>query len=94
MNVSVKCLGYKSKGENMFDDLKQLFFVTRDIKRKRQRVRYLQNKNLENIFGFGCPKGFVVLPCKTASVMKLAMLAIPSIRVTAPTIKVEAVFIL
>ena len=47
MNVSVKCLGYKNKGENMFDDLRQLFFVTRDIKLKRQRIEYLQNKNLD-----------------------------------------------
>ena len=31
----------------MFDDLKQLFLVTCDIKRKRQRVEYLQNKNLD-----------------------------------------------
>lgn len=47
MNVSVECLDYKSKGENMFDDLRQLFFVTRDIKRKRQRVMHLQSKNLD-----------------------------------------------
>ena len=40
-------LDYKSKGEKMFDDLKQLFLVTRDIKRKRQKVKYLQNKNLD-----------------------------------------------
>ena len=31
----------------MFDDLKQLFLVTCDIKRKRQRVRHLQDKNLD-----------------------------------------------
>ncbi len=31
----------------MFDDLRQLFFVTRDIKRKRQRVMHLQSKNLD-----------------------------------------------
>ena len=47
MNVSVKCLGYKNKGEKMFDDLRQLFLVTRDIKRKRQRVTHLQSKNLD-----------------------------------------------
>ena len=31
----------------MFNDLKQLFLVTRDIKRKRQRVKHLQDKNLD-----------------------------------------------
>ena len=31
----------------MFDDLRQLFLVTRDIKRKRQRVTHLQSKNLD-----------------------------------------------